>query len=339
MTTYKDIRGTHIKTVTTDPPAPVNGQMWYNSTTQVMKGFTSNPAGAWAGGGNLNTAKKAAGGTGTQTAALAVGGTSSPSPDSSAFRDDTDQYNGTSWTELNNINTGTKLNAVQGTYTSAIAAGGLKAPSPATNNEKAETWNGSSWTEVADINSARQGLGGAATQTASVVFGGAYFPTPSSSPPNYRALTESWNGSAWTEVADLNVARHYFGACGTSTAALAIGGSVDFDDVEQWNGSAWTEITDINSGRSTNGGAGSTPAAVTFGGYTPSPAAYVGLTEVWNGSSWTEVADMSTARGEFADAKGGTSGSTLAAGGEPPTSNATEEFTLPATSTVTFTAS
>ena len=45
MTTYKDIRGTHIKTVTSDPPAPVNGQMWYNSTTQVMKGLTSNPAG------------------------------------------------------------------------------------------------------------------------------------------------------------------------------------------------------------------------------------------------------------------------------------------------------
>ena len=120
---------------------------------------------------------------------------------------------------------------------------------------------------------------------------------------------------------------------------MCIGGSVDFDDVEQWNGSAWTEIANLNSGRSVNGAAGTTPSAVTFGGYTPSPAAYVGLTEVWNGSSWTEVADMSTARGEFADAKGGTSGSTLAAGGEPPRTNATEEFTAPATSTVTFTAS
>ena len=40
MTTYAKIYapGTHIKTVTTDPPAPVNGQMWYNSTTQTMKG-------------------------------------------------------------------------------------------------------------------------------------------------------------------------------------------------------------------------------------------------------------------------------------------------------------
>ena len=56
MTTYKDIRGTHIKTVTADPPAPVSGQMWYNSTGQVMKGFTSNPAGSWSTGGTLNTA-------------------------------------------------------------------------------------------------------------------------------------------------------------------------------------------------------------------------------------------------------------------------------------------
>ena len=55
MTTYKDIRGTHIKTVTADPPAPVNGQMWYNSTTQIMKGFTSNPAGSWSSSTALNT--------------------------------------------------------------------------------------------------------------------------------------------------------------------------------------------------------------------------------------------------------------------------------------------
>ena len=31
MATYKEIRGTHIVSVTSDPPSPVNGQMWYNS--------------------------------------------------------------------------------------------------------------------------------------------------------------------------------------------------------------------------------------------------------------------------------------------------------------------
>ena len=70
MTTYKDIRGTHITTVTTDPPAPVNGQMWYNSTDKVMKGFTSNPAGAWATGGDINTARYVPGGGGSQTSGL-----------------------------------------------------------------------------------------------------------------------------------------------------------------------------------------------------------------------------------------------------------------------------
>ena len=73
MTTYKDIRGTHIKTVTSDPPAPVNGQMWYNSTTQVMKGLTSNPAGAWSSGRALNTGRKVLMGTGTKTESLSAG--------------------------------------------------------------------------------------------------------------------------------------------------------------------------------------------------------------------------------------------------------------------------
>ena len=38
MSTYKEIRGAHITTVTSDPPAPVNGQMWYNSTDRAVKG-------------------------------------------------------------------------------------------------------------------------------------------------------------------------------------------------------------------------------------------------------------------------------------------------------------
>ena len=58
MSEYKNIIGTHIKTVTTDPPNPENGQMWYNSTTKVVKGFTSNPAGAWASGGALGTGRE-----------------------------------------------------------------------------------------------------------------------------------------------------------------------------------------------------------------------------------------------------------------------------------------
>ena len=84
---------------------------------------------------------------------------------------------------------------------------------------------------------------------------------------------------------------------------------------------------------------GSYTDCISFGGYFDPSSSYVGSTELYDGTSWTEISDLSTARGEMAAAKGGTSGSTLGAGGSPGSPTATEEFTRPATSTVTFTAS
>ena len=44
--------------------------------------------------------------------------------------------------------------------------------------------------------------------------------------PNYQTKTESWNGSAWTEVADLTTKRlaSTGSPAGTSSLALASGG-------------------------------------------------------------------------------------------------------------------
>ena len=122
MTTYKEIRGTHIVSVTSDPPSPVNGQMWYNSTDRVVKGFTSNPVGSWATGGNMNTARRYPRGAGTQTAALAFGGVIDPP---ATQYNNTESYNGTSWTEVNNLNTARHSLGGCGTnYTAALFAGG-----------------------------------------------------------------------------------------------------------------------------------------------------------------------------------------------------------------------
>jgi hypothetical protein len=38
MTTFKQIRGNLIKSTSTDPANPQEGQIWYNSTSQVLKG-------------------------------------------------------------------------------------------------------------------------------------------------------------------------------------------------------------------------------------------------------------------------------------------------------------
>ena len=78
----------------------------------------------------------------------------------------------------------------------------------------------------------------------------------------------------------------------------------------------------MNTGRYSAGASGTSTNGLFFGGQSPD----TGKTESWNGSAWTEINDMSTARYGI----GGTMTSaraTLASGGTPPTTTATEEFT------------
>ena len=37
MATYKEIKGTQIEAVSSDPSNPVEGQVWYNTTTQNIQ--------------------------------------------------------------------------------------------------------------------------------------------------------------------------------------------------------------------------------------------------------------------------------------------------------------
>jgi len=39
MTTYKEIKGQLIRKVSSDPTNPQLGQIWYNNTTGVLKGY------------------------------------------------------------------------------------------------------------------------------------------------------------------------------------------------------------------------------------------------------------------------------------------------------------
>ena len=67
MAEYKDIHGTNIETVASDPSNPIVGQMWYNSTSRTLKGFILSPA-SWATGGNINSdGHFQSGGAGIQT--------------------------------------------------------------------------------------------------------------------------------------------------------------------------------------------------------------------------------------------------------------------------------
>ena len=56
----------------------------------------------------------------------------------------------------------------------------------------------------------------------------------------YLAVTESWNGSSWAEVADLNTAVNGPTGTGTAAAALSITGSTASPPagVEEWSSSS-----------------------------------------------------------------------------------------------------
>jgi len=338
MASYKEIFGTNIEVLASDPANPVEGQVWYNSTSNVVKGAVLQAA-AWATGGNLNTAKSDLAAVGTQTAALVTGGwAGDPAADPSG-NGQTESYNGSSWTEVNDLTNFRSSVGGAGIQTSAVVFGGNSGTIPsATRNSvgNTESWNGTSWTEVNDLNTARRQMGNSGVDNTSALAFSGYNDPLSSSVTN----VESWNGTSWTETTDVNTARTNVGSNGTQTSALLYGGFGPgrSAQTEFWNGTSWTEVNDLGTSRYGIRGAGAdNTAAVGFGGESAPAGGYQAITEVWNGTSWTEVADLSTAGTNRAG--NGTAASALASGGYafPTVFNATEEFTGATVVSNTFT--
>jgi hypothetical protein len=284
MATYKEIFGTNIEVLASDPANPVAGQVWYNSTDNVVKGQAVTTVGSWATGASINGAKQSMGSAGsTSTAGLIFGGRIP------AYTTEAESYNGTSWTEVNDLNAARDSMGGAGATNTASLAWGGRASDP-TVSSNTETWNGTSWTEVNNLNLARAAMGssGGAVYTAAITFGGSGIPLPT----QIKSETETWNGTSWTEVNNLNTARFYIGGIGsTSTAALGFGGyngTAYVTLTESWNGTSWTEVNDLNTPRGSSQNAGSQPAGLTAGGSPPNLA----NTEEWNGTSWTETTDV-----------------------------------------------
>ena len=297
------------------------GLMWFNSSSSALKGYgkaAGLPTATWSSGASVNTARYRGIGTGTPTAGLIAGGYDT--------QVNTEQYNGSAWTEVNNLNTGRDQGGNNvGTYSATLYMSGATTPWPTVKTE-VESWDGSSWTEITDVNTARRNSMGAGSQTAAMIATGLINPPIS-------ANTELWNGSSWTEVADVNDGRYYVASAGNSnTAAMLVGGDSPGEDAdtEIWNGTSWTEVNNLNTARAALSASGSSTLAIAFGGDVPPKT---GKTESWNGTSWTEINDLSTARSGMSQG-GGTSGSatgTFAAAGYTTTALTTvEEWTVDA---------
>ena len=121
MATYKETKGTQIEAVATDPTYPVEGQVWFNSTSNVLKGAAATTAGGWSTGGDLGTPRRQMAGAGTSSsAALGFGGYLAPPP--AAVSALCESYNGSAWTEVGDLNTARRGLKGSGTQTSALAS-------------------------------------------------------------------------------------------------------------------------------------------------------------------------------------------------------------------------
>ena len=174
---------------------------------------------AWTEVADLNTARRAISNAeaGTNTAALVFGGTPG-----SGRTDKTEKWNGTSWAEVADLNTARYSLAGGGTYTSALAFGGND---PGGKSDKTESWNDTSWTEVADLNLVRDNNFGEGSNNTNAICAGGYTPPNGSSGDAVnQAVTEIWNGTCWSEVADLSVGTRSAAMAGNQTSGIAFAG-------------------------------------------------------------------------------------------------------------------
>ena len=337
MAEYINIKGQNIEVVSSDPANPTTGQIWYNSTSNTLKGFSVTTAGAWASGATMPYAVAEGGGVGPQTAGLQFAG--NPGSKNTSL-----EYDGSTWTSGGNLNSGRGDIAGEGSQTSALAMGGSQAPSGyPVGGDLAESYNGTTWAVEATIPTPRYGAASAGQIETDALLIGGY---------NGSAMTDTseYNGTAWTSVGNLTTASYYFPGFGTQTAAVITGGGAapgyfNPTRTEIWNGSTWTGGTAYPISFFIRGsGAGLQTAGMVFGGqFTPGVNTYTAATNYYDGSTWSSQANLPVAKTGMQYCSGNASqSSALAIGGSISTgaTGTVEEWTgAGAPTTVTITAS
>ena len=294
------------------------------SVEEFNKSINTVSGAAWASGGALGTARWGGATMGSQTAGLFAGG-GTPS----TKLNNSEEYDGTSWTEGDNLNTARGLMAAGGnsTQTAGLAFGGTTTTGPdnpgVTN--ATEEYNGTSWTSVNNMNYSVRNFGGAGTQTNAVAAGG------NPGPSQYNSTTGEYDGTDWTAGTSLPTSlQDNQGMTGASqSAAFFAGGEgppgARRTETLEYDGTNWTAGGSLLTGVMQNGASGTLTAALSFGGTAPSITT---TTVGYDGTSWSTRPSMATAR-QYAHGAGTNTATFVAGGLGPPGANIadTEEFT------------
>jgi len=333
MSEYKGIKGFRVQTRTEDPsPTEAQaGDFYYNSTVGQFKNIFTG-VGAWASSANLPSGKMGQAGGGSMTAAIVFGGNDSTSTDDN----ETYEYNGSAWSEGGDMSEGVGYGGGGGIQTSAVSCGGYTG----TVRSNCEEYNGSSWTTGGSLNTGRYNMGSAVVGQANTnanLIGGNIVPAPAT------AVQENYNGTSWSEIADLPSASYAGCATGTTTASIYFSGTGYSGTGANFDGTNWTtNSATLNTDRADAAMSGSSTSAIFYGG-SPGPGA---ITELFDGTSWTEVGDLGTANpGKMGKVTTTTSNTeALSYGGystpvSPSGGTVTETWNLPDTTTKTVTTS
>ena len=146
-----------------------------------------------------------------------------------------EEWNGTAWSEETAIPTAKADGGGGGILTAGLSFLGTYTPGGGGRTTASFAYNGTSWTVTNACNTARSGCGGGGTtQSTTMTYGG--------EPPGYFAGTEQFDGTSWTEVADLATGRQGVFvplSQATQQAQLCIMGDTGtaLTTVEEWNGS------------------------------------------------------------------------------------------------------
>jgi hypothetical protein len=265
----------------TPSPAFVATTEHFTSSTNVIT------AAAWSSGGNLNTGRELGGNAGTSTAGLLMSGKVYPN----TFKNETEEYNGSSWSEQNNVSTA-RATSGAGTQTAGIIFGGTNGAPGSTGVQTAtEEYDGSSWTNGGALSTARMGMYGAGLQTACFGAGG----TNSSNSP--VTTVEDYNGSSWTSGTAIPTAQQGGGGAGLPSARLVFAGYAPYANFTvEGDGEGWTAGGNMIDARGQLAGFGSQTDAFACAGSTSAPNVDTTAVEGYDGTSWSTRPSLSTER-------------------------------------------
>ena len=150
------------------------------------------------------------------------------------------------------------------------------------------------------------------------------------------ANTETYDGTTWSEVNNLNTSRDKAGSAGTQAAAVIYGGFISppagsTNATEEYDATSWATVPGVLSQDMDQMAAfGTQTAAVSAGGYnySASPPKSRAVTEEYNGSTWTANPSPSGDLGaaNYACSGVGTQTAGLSIGGNPGAKTITEEY-------------